>query len=78
MLAMLEFIQRCTKLIETPGWEVLINHCYREANQVADILANLGVELDGDFIVFPHPLGAVSIPLYADRRGTKFPRQLIS
>jgi len=45
---------------------------------VADILANLGVELDGDFIVFPHPPGAVSIPLYADRVGTKFPRQLMS
>jgi ribonuclease HI len=35
--------------------EVQINHVYREANQGADMLANLGCEATGETVTFNHP-----------------------
>ena len=49
--------QRCKSLIRSLDWEVLVCHCYREINQVADTLANIGVNLTCKFIFFTHPLG---------------------
>ena len=37
------FITQRKQLIERTDWEIKITHCYREANQVADKLANLGI-----------------------------------
>ena len=36
-------ITQCKNLIEQSDWEVKVPHCYREANQVVDKLANLGI-----------------------------------
>jgi ribonuclease HI len=50
------------KSILQPQWVILPSHVRRKANQVADMLANFGVDLqEGDFCCFPascptHPL----------------------
>ena len=36
-------IQRCKVLLSDSNWETKVTHCFREANQVANILANKGV-----------------------------------
>ncbi|KAJ8437489.1 hypothetical protein Cgig2_007466 [Carnegiea gigantea] len=68
---------RYRDLIESPGWEVLLGHCYREANQVADRLANMGVELNYAIRLFTLPPVEVAPLMYADTIGTKFPRVII-
>ena len=37
-------LQQCYNLMGKESWEVKISHCYREANQVADILAHREVD----------------------------------
>ena len=44
-------IQRCKGLLESTDWEVTISRCFRDANQVADVLANIGVELSQDLFI---------------------------
>lgn len=39
-------------MLKRQGWEVSIQHCYREANRVADWLANYGVEMEQRLIIF--------------------------
>ena len=36
-------LQQCKDLIAWEDWEIRVTHCFREANQVADRLANLGI-----------------------------------
>jgi len=36
-------LQQCQNLLNWGGWEVKVNHCFREANQVADKLAQMGL-----------------------------------
>ena len=67
-------IQRCMAIIDSPDWDVIITHTYREANQVADILANLGVGMDCAFMYFSNPPREVLSALYADKVGTRSPR----
>jgi len=38
-------LRRCTNLSKSYAWEIRVTHYYREANQVADKLADMGVEL---------------------------------
>ena len=38
-------VAQCRSLFTQEGWEVRISHCYREANKVADALANIGCTL---------------------------------
>ena len=71
-------IQCCKSLMEANDWEVRISHCYREANQVADTLANLGIELTCSFAYFNEPPREVSPSLYADQIGVKFPRFIVN
>lgn len=41
--ANLQIIKQCFELLYRPQWKVVISHCYREANQAADWLANRGL-----------------------------------
>jgi len=36
-------LHHCQKLLNWSGWEVKVSHCFREPNQVADKLANMGI-----------------------------------
>jgi len=67
-------IKQCKDLLRAEGWETKITHCYREANLVADKLANLGVILDGNFMLFECPPREVLDVLFADAVGVGWPR----
>jgi len=69
-------IQQCHHLLSRVDWEVCITHCYREANQVADILANIGTEGGLEIQIFRNPPTAVREALYADSMGISWPRQI--
>ena len=71
-------IQWCKDLIDSPGWGVIISHCYRKSNQVVDILANLGIELNCDLELFNEPPKEVFASLYADHLGAKSPRLYVN
>lgn len=45
-------IRRCKSLINREGWEVTVHHCYREANRAADWLANYGVGMEQNLLIF--------------------------
>ncbi|KAJ8437462.1 LOW QUALITY PROTEIN: hypothetical protein Cgig2_012902 [Carnegiea gigantea] len=38
-------IQQCRRLLELSNWEVVLTHCFRESNKVADAMANMGIGL---------------------------------
>jgi len=59
-------LNSCKKLIQSQDWVVKISHCYREANQVADKLANLGINLPSGCTVFSSPPQEIMELLYAD------------
>jgi len=67
-------LQQCTKLMLKEDWEVKISHCYREANQVADILANKGVVGMLGVIKYQSPPTEIREALYADAVGVFWPR----
>ena len=67
-------VERCKELYTSSDWEIVFTPCYREANQVVDALANLGVELACDFVLFNAPSREVLTSLYADQVGVKYPR----
>lgn len=62
-------IQKCKGILHLTEWEVRINHCFREANQVDDVLANIGVDLNNDFIYFNEPPREALNLLYVGQRG---------
>ena len=66
-------LQKCTGLLEWAGWEVKFNHCFREANQVADFLANLGCEGSVGVTIHSSPPIGVGEALYADSLGVFWP-----
>ena len=49
-------IRQCRDLIHQEGWEVRISHCYREANKVADALANMGCNFTSGVAIYDFPL----------------------
>lgn len=55
-------IKECQELIYNDEWEVKLQYCYREANKIADFLANLGVQQDTPIIIFDSP-PAAALPL---------------
>ena len=65
---------RCKKLLDWDGWEVRLSHCFREANQVADILARLGTSLGFGVTCYSNPPREVRDALHADRVGVSWPR----
>ena len=70
-------VRQCRRLLELPNWEVMVTHDFREANQVADVMANLGNGLNCEFMFFIEPPREVLNSLYADRVGIKFPRVIV-
>jgi len=48
-------IQRCKGLLASTNWEVMVSHCFREVNQVANVLTNKGVNLNIDFAYVSEP-----------------------
>jgi len=71
-------VQRWNDLLQSLDWEVRVTHCYRELNQVADSLVNLGVGLNGDFVYFNEPPRKVLTLLYADQVGAKFSKLIVN
>lgn len=71
-------ITQCKSLINWDGWEVLVSHCYREANQVADKLANLGVDINNGCMIYESPPVEVRDCLFADSVGASWPRMITS
>uniref|UniRef100_A0A7C9DAS6 RNase H type-1 domain-containing protein n=3 Tax=Opuntia streptacantha TaxID=393608 RepID=A0A7C9DAS6_OPUST len=67
-------IQQCKTLLNWGGWKVKISHCFREANQVADKLTNMGVA--GNLEVNTHctPTMETREARYADILGVLWPR----
>jgi len=59
-------IAHCRYLIKQQDWEVIIDHCYWEANQVADKLANIAVSWSSSCTIFDNPSREVMHLLFAD------------
>ena len=58
--------------------EVCISHCFREANRVADKLANIGIDGKSDFAFFSiHPKEVLDL-MYADNVGAAWPRLVMN
>lgn len=64
---------QCKQLLDNPGWEVKITHCFRESNKAADALANLGVNLIPSFCFYNDPPSEIFDILYADNVGASCP-----
>ncbi|CAN1165431.1 hypothetical protein LINPERHAP2_LOCUS26148, partial [Linum perenne] len=57
-------------------WQVIVRHCYREANRVADLLAHLGhCNTLGVHLLDSLPL-PVRSALFSDCTGVSFPRMI--
>jgi ribonuclease HI len=55
-------------------WEVMIVHAYRESNNCADVLANIGCTLDREIIFYDFCPPQVRDSLVADELGITTPR----
>jgi len=66
-------VQQCRMLLELPNWEVKVTHIFREANQVADAMANISLGLDCDFMFFTEPSRELLALLFANHIGVKSP-----
>ena len=60
--------------IKQQDWEVIIGHCYREANQVADKLANMTISCSFSCTIFDTPQREVMPLLFADNVGVSWRR----
>lgn len=47
----IHIIRKCKALMARPEWDVTMAHCYREANRVADWLANFGVRSEQKLVI---------------------------
>jgi len=68
-------LQQCRSLLDWEGWESKVSHCFRETNQVADILANMGSEGLLGVQIHSTPPKDVWEALYADSVGVYLPRR---
>ncbi|KAJ8451425.1 hypothetical protein Cgig2_017816 [Carnegiea gigantea] len=69
-------ITQCKNLMERTDWEIKVTHCYREANQVADKFANLGITSDVGATYFDSPPKEILDALHADFVEAAWPRNL--
>ncbi|KAJ8431324.1 hypothetical protein Cgig2_013540 [Carnegiea gigantea] len=67
-------LHQCKALLKDNTWDIHISHCYREANQVADTLANMGIELDSGVTYYYLPPMEVKGVLLTDVGGVYWPR----
>jgi len=63
-------------MIDRHRWEVKITHYYREANQVTDKLANMGVNMSLEFSNINSPPTEARELLFTNKVGVAWPRQL--
>ncbi|KAF2316210.1 hypothetical protein GH714_041551 [Hevea brasiliensis] len=56
------------------SWQVALSHCYREANRVADVLANLEVTTTDHYQLLQIPLAIVTGLLHEDVQGVAMSR----
>ena len=70
-------LHQCQELINQVGWQVTISHCFREANKVADALANIGCNLQSGVAMYERPPNEVKELLFADCIGVGWPRRMI-
>jgi phosphoribosylaminoimidazole (AIR) synthetase len=68
--SLVENIRRMFEL----DWEVVVHHAYREANQVADALANNGCAINSGCVFFNDCPSAFRHLLLADVLGVATPR----
>ena len=66
-------IKDCQDLLHKDGWRVKIEHCYHEANKVADRLANIGVEQTLLLVVLCTPPNSIRPLLFEDISGVFLP-----
>ena len=67
-------IQQCKQLLCEEDWEVDITHCFRETNQVADKLANIGTTGRLGVTMYQTMPMEIQAILYADSMGFLWPR----
>ncbi|KAL1192981.1 putative ribonuclease H protein [Cardamine amara subsp. amara] len=72
----LSFLVRLCHGFILRNWNVQITHVYREANRLADGLANYAFSLDLGFHYFELAPSCVEVILSEDARGTAFPQQV--
>ena len=68
-------IQKCQQLLDWGGWEIKVSHCFQEANQVADKLANIGTQGGLGVQIFRVPPKETHESMYADCMGVSWPRR---
>lgn len=66
-------IMQCKETIAQGDWEIKISHWYKEANEVADRLANLGITRDVGVVYFNMPPQEAIDVLNADAVGAVGP-----
>ena len=69
-------IKECQDLLFNQPWEISFKHCYKEANRVADYLANLGVGQSPPLVIFDSPPSSIGALLFEDVSGVFWPRIL--
>lgn len=52
--------------------DILLSHCYREANKCVDALASMSCKQDVFLVNFYHPPDAISLLLLADVQCSSF------
>ncbi|XP_074266436.1 uncharacterized protein LOC141589709 [Silene latifolia] len=67
-------VVRCKELIRLPGWQVHIEHVFREANRASDWLANQGVNAPTEVTFLDEPPDDLRTILREDLLGVTTPR----
>lgn len=69
-------VRECKAFMVRQEWEVVVEHCYREANGAADWLANLGVNLDQKLLILESIPSELREILREDLSGVARPRMV--
>jgi ribonuclease HI len=69
-------VKNIRRLLEL-NWKVTVVHSYREANTLADALANIGCSLDYNIIFYDNPPTQLRHLLEADALGITTPRLIL-
>jgi len=69
-------ISKCQEFLQNPDWEVVLEHCYRESNQAADFLANVGVLQSSASVILEVPPAPLRKILAIDNLCVGWPRAI--
>lgn len=67
-------LHQCKALLKDSNWDIYISHCYREANQIADRLVNMGIGMGSGVTYYFLPPMEVKDVLLTDVGGVYWPR----